>query len=160
MLAVGLRSAVRRHASVGSAAARLLPQREVAGGVAAGGVAAGGVAVGGVAAGGVAARGVAADVVQHGSALPVGEVRQIAPGCSTDAAVGCMEKPAVVVMSHNRPEMTRRCLKMLLALPLIEHFSVYVSEDASSHEVVAAAREFGPRVKEVRQRVSESASRE
>jgi len=70
-------------------------------------------------------------------------------GCSSDAAIGCMARPAVVVMSHNRPEMTRRCLKALLALPLVDRFTIYVSEDAHSQAVVDAAHEFGKSVREV-----------
>jgi hypothetical protein len=69
-------------------------------------------------------------------------------GCSRDPAVGCMASPAVVVMSHDRPEMTRRALRQLLGLKHVDRFAVYVSEDAGSREVVAAAREF-PNVKEV-----------
>ena len=69
--------------------------------------------------------------------------------CSRDAAIGCMPDPAVVVMSHDRPEMTRRCLKNLFDLDLADKFTVYVSEDANSATVRAAAREFGGRVKEV-----------
>jgi len=60
-----------------------------------------------------------------------------------------MASPAVVVMSHDRPEMTRRCLKNLLALPLVDHFTVYVSEDAHSRGVHDAAREFGDKVREI-----------
>ena len=73
----------------------------------------------------------------------------VGPGCSSDVAVGCMPSPAVVVMSHDRPEMTRRCLDILLSLPLVEKFTVYVSEDANSRPVRAAAEEYGGRVKEV-----------
>lgn len=73
----------------------------------------------------------------------------VEPGCSSDVAVGCMARPAIVVMSHDRPEMTRRCLKILLGLELIDKFTVYVSEDAGSHAVRSAALEFGGRVKEV-----------
>ncbi|KOO21581.1 Alpha-1,3-mannosyl-glycoprotein 2-beta-N-acetylglucosaminyltransferase [Chrysochromulina tobinii] len=74
---------------------------------------------------------------------------EVAPSCSSDPSVGCMARPAIVVMSHNRPDMTRRCLKLLLSLPLIEHFTLYVSEDAGSVDVQQAAKEFGGAVKEV-----------
>ena len=73
----------------------------------------------------------------------------IEPGCSSDVSIGCMAKPAIVVMSHDRPEMTRRCLKILLSLPLVDKFTVYVSEDAGSHAVRSAAMEFGNKVREV-----------
>ena len=43
--------------------------------------------------------------------------RGLSAGCSPDAAVGCMPNPAVVVMSHNRPEMTRRWHSMALDGP-------------------------------------------
>ena len=80
---------------------------------------------------------------------PAGPVVRVRDGCSSDPAVGCMARPAVVVMSHDRPEMTRRCLELLLALPGVERFTVYVSEDAGSKPVRRAAEEFGNRVKEV-----------
>lgn len=74
---------------------------------------------------------------------------QVADGCSSDPSTGCMARPAVVVMSHDRPEMTRRCLAALFALPLVERFTIYVSEDGQSQQVRQAAAEFGDRVHEV-----------
>ena len=76
-------------------------------------------------------------------------VVSIGAGCSSDSSIGCMARPAVVVMSHDRPEMTRRCLGLLLTLPLVERFTVYVSEDAHSQPVRMAAREFAEHVQEV-----------
>ena len=80
---------------------------------------------------------------------PPGSVVKVRDGCSSDPLVGCMANPAVVVMSHDRPDMTRRCLQLLLALPGVDKFTVYVSEDANSQPVRSAAREFGERIKEV-----------
>ena len=86
---------------------------------------------------------------RRASAVPVGPVVNVAEGCSSDPSVGCMANPAVIVMSHNREEMTRRCLGLLVNLPLVDKFTIYVSEDANSQKVRDAAKEFGSRVHEV-----------
>ena len=110
VLTGGLRSAIRRSGAVGSAAARPLVQRDSGVATAEGQQAATGTAAhgatmahGGGVGGGEASlhhRGANSQLV--GSLeLPEGH------GCSSDAAIGCMARPAVVVMSHNRPGLLR-----------------------------------------------------
>lgn len=51
-----------------------------------------------------------------------------------------MESPAVVVMTHNRGDLLRRCLKQLVHMRMIERFTLYVSEDSGTPSALASTR--------------------
>ena len=63
--------------------------------------------------------------------------------CGHDSPMGCMARPAVVVMTHARADMTRRCLGQLQEMALRERFTVYVSDDAGDPRVREAATASG-----------------
>ena len=63
--------------------------------------------------------------------------------CTRDAAIGCMPRPALIVMTHMRPDMTARCLEQLKSMRLRERFTVYVSQDTNDPKVHAAAEAAG-----------------
>ncbi len=59
--------------------------------------------------------------------------------CSSDAKIGCMPRPALLIMSHNKPLLLKRSLAAICELELIDRFSVYVSEDAGLATLVSEA---------------------
>ena len=60
-----------------------------------------------------AASAAAASAAAASAMVPRGD----ASVCSRDPEVGCMASPAVVVMTHNREELLRRCIAQVLAPP-------------------------------------------
>ena len=54
-----------------------------------------------------------------------------------------MARPALIVMTHARPDMTRRCLEQLKDMSLRDHFTVYVSQDTDDSQVRAVADAAG-----------------
>eukprot|EP00966_Prymnesium_polylepis_P015947 368307-Prymnesium_polylepis.1 len=63
--------------------------------------------------------------------------------CGHESPMACMARPAVVVMTHARADMTRRCLGQLQDMALRERFTVYVSDDAGDPRVREAATASG-----------------
>ena len=51
-----------------------------------------------------------------------------------------MASPAVVVMTHNREELLRRCIAQLVGMRLSERFTLYVHEDSNSRQSLAVTR--------------------
>ena len=83
-----------------------------------------------------AASAAAASAAAASALVPRGD----ASVCSRDPEVGCMASPAVVVMTHNREELLRRCIAQLVGMRLSERFTLYVHEDSNSRQSLAVTR--------------------